>query len=80
MFDQVPHCSLSTLIGLCIRVKLLREFPGAKIDILLTPGSHLQEHEVTKQINDKERVAAAMENHDLMKLVAAKISEPVGDL
>ena len=35
---------------------------------------------MTKQINDKERVAAAMENTDLMALVYEKIREPVGDL
>jgi len=30
----VPHCSMSTLIGLCLRVKLLRALPGRfKLDI-----------------------------------------------
>eukprot|EP00961_Rhodomonas_salina_P067628 908155-Rhodomonas_salina.3 len=26
----------------------------------ITPGAHLQEHAVNKQLNDKERVAAAL--------------------
>jgi len=37
------------------------------------PGKHSQELEVNKQVNDKERVAAAMENRDLMNLVYEKI-------
>lgn len=37
----VPHCSLSTLIGLCIRHKLSAEMPGAKIEVFVKPGSHM---------------------------------------
>ena len=29
----VPHCSLATLIGLCIRTKLLQELPEGKFKI-----------------------------------------------
>lgn len=37
----------STLIGLCIRVKLLRSLPSRfKVDVRVTPGSHKSEHEV----------------------------------
>jgi len=57
----VPHCSMSTLIGLSLRVKLLRSLPPRfKVDIFTTPGSHAQEDQVNKQLNDKERVAAAL--------------------
>jgi len=35
----------------------------------LTEGSHDQEASVNRQINDKERVAAAMENPVLMQLI-----------
>ncbi|XP_066959126.1 cytosolic iron-sulfur assembly component 2A [Macrobrachium rosenbergii] len=66
----VPHCSLATLIGLCIRVKLSRTLPYSyKLDISLAPGSHSTEEDVNKQINDKERVAAALENPSLAKIV-----------
>jgi len=66
----VPHCSASTLIGLCIRVKLQRSLPSNfKIDIQITPGAHLQEQQVNKQLNDKERVAAALENSALIEVV-----------
>ncbi|KAE9395838.1 FAM96B protein [Gymnopus androsaceus JB14] len=59
----VPHCGLSTLIGLSIRVRLIRSLPTRfKLDIMVKPGSHQSEHAVNKQLNDKERVAAALEN------------------
>ena len=66
----IPHCSMATLIGLCIRVKLLRSLPPRfKVDIFVTPGKHAQEDAVNKQLNDKERVAAALENANLLKTV-----------
>jgi len=67
----VPHCSLATLIGLCIRTKLLQELPERKfkIDIFIKEGSHSTADEITKQINDKERVAAALENPNLKSTV-----------
>ncbi|KAL0045964.1 hypothetical protein WJX82_009883 [Trebouxia sp. C0006] len=40
----VQHCSMATLIGLCIRVKLLRSLPKRfKVDIYITPGAHSTE-------------------------------------
>lgn len=66
----VPHCSASTLIGLSIRVKLMRSLPpGWKIDVAIFPGAHLQEDQVNKQLADKERVAAALENGNLIDVV-----------
>mmetsp|Transcript_6212 Transcript_6212/g.6416 ORF Transcript_6212/g.6416 Transcript_6212/m.6416 type:complete len:162 (+) Transcript_6212:67-552(+) len=66
----VPHCSMATLIGLCIRVKLLRSIPSRfKVTIEITPGAHQSEDAVNKQLNDKERVAAALENTHLVSVV-----------
>ncbi|KAF8968408.1 hypothetical protein BDZ97DRAFT_1800445 [Flammula alnicola] len=66
----VPHCGMSTLIGLCIRVRLLRSIPERfKVDICVKPGSHQSENAVNKQLNDKERVAAALENPVLLDTV-----------
>ncbi|KAI9105482.1 hypothetical protein DFS34DRAFT_574886 [Phlyctochytrium arcticum] len=66
----IPHCSMATLIGLCIRVKLLRSVSNRfKLDIRVTEGSHQSEFAVNKQLNDKERVAAAMENSHLLEVV-----------
>ncbi|XP_030759541.1 MIP18 family protein galla-1 isoform X2 [Sitophilus oryzae] len=72
----VPHCSLATLIGLCIRIKLQRDMPyPIKLDIYIKEGAHTTEHEINKQINDKERIAAAMENPNLKDIVENCIKE-----
>ncbi|KAK9767209.1 MIP18 protein galla-2 [Basidiobolus ranarum] len=66
----IPHCSMATLIGLCIRVRLLRSLPERfKIDIAVREGTHQSEVAVNKQLNDKERVAAALENSHLLEVV-----------
>ncbi|KAF5895624.1 mitotic spindle-associated MMXD complex subunit MIP18, partial [Clarias magur] len=40
----IPHCSMATLIGLSIKVKLLRSLPDRfKIDVHITPGTHASE-------------------------------------
>lgn len=66
----IPHCSMATLIGLCIRVQLLRSLPSRfKVRVQISPGSHQSEEAINKQLNDKERVAAALENAHLSELV-----------
>jgi metal-sulfur cluster biosynthetic enzyme len=66
----IPHCSMATLIGLCIRVRLLRSLPNRfKVDIFVRRGTHQSEQAVNKQLNDKERVAAALENNHLLEVV-----------
>lgn len=71
----VPTCSLSTLIGLLIRIQLMKHLPRCiKTSIRVQAGSHMQEREINKQLGDKERVAAALENPALLELVNSKIS------
>lgn len=71
----IPHCSMATLIGLCIRVKLLRSLPSRfKVTVQIAPGSHSSEAAVNKQLRDKERVAAALENSHLMAVVNKCVS------
>ncbi|KAI3794222.1 hypothetical protein L1987_36851 [Smallanthus sonchifolius] len=66
----IQHCSMATVIGLCLRVKLKDCFPPHfKVDIKVAPGSHADEEAVNKQLNDKERIVAAMENPNLRQLV-----------
>lgn len=66
----VEHCSMATVIGLCLRVKLMRSLPQRyKVDIRVAPGTHATESAVNKQLNDKERVAAALENPNLVDMV-----------
>lgn len=73
----VSHCQLATLIGLTIRVKLQQELPYSyKLDVLIADGTHDAVDEINKQINDKERVSAAMENESLRKLVLECINTP----
>lgn len=66
----IPHCSMAMLIGLSIRVRLLRTLSSRfKIDVAIHPGTHNSEHAVNKQLADKERVAAALENQSLVSVV-----------
>nr|CAH7738475.1 unnamed protein product [Callosobruchus chinensis] len=66
----IPHCSMATLIGLSIRVKLLRCLPARfKVKVEVTPGTHNAEEQVNKQLADKERVAAALENSHLIRVI-----------
>lgn len=66
----IPHCSMATLIGLSLRVRLLRALPAKyKVDIRIRKGTHQSENAINKQLNDKERVAAALENKHLLGVV-----------
>ncbi|XP_078162531.1 MIP18 family protein (DUF59) [Carex rostrata] len=71
----VEHCSMATIIGLSIRVKLMRSLPSRfKVDIFVAPGTHETEASINKQLNDKERVAAALENPNLVEIVEECLS------
>lgn len=66
----IPHCSQATLIGLMIKVKLSRCLPlRFKVTVRITPGTHNTEDAINKQLNDKERVAAALENPSVLKVI-----------
>ena len=67
----ITHCSLATLIGLGIRVRLERCLPARyRIVIKVREGTHQSERQVNKQLNDKERVAAACENEQLLGVIS----------
>lgn len=71
----ITHCSLATLIGLGIRVRLERCLPPRfRIKILIKEGTHQSENQVNKQLNDKERVAAACENDQLLSVILQMLS------
>ncbi|KAG7628052.1 Fe-S cluster assembly domain superfamily [Arabidopsis thaliana x Arabidopsis arenosa] len=66
----IQHCSMANIIGLCLRAKLKECLQlHYKVDIRVSPGSHADEVSVNKQLNDKERVVAALENPNLRQLV-----------
>jgi len=62
----ITHCSLATVIGLGVRVRLEQALPpNYRVDIRIKEGTHSQDDQVNKQLADKERVAAALENETL---------------
>ncbi|KAM5477129.1 hypothetical protein MauCBS54593_000400 [Microsporum audouinii] len=66
----ITHCSLATVIGLGVRVRLEQSLPPRfRVDVRLKQGSHSTADEVNKQLADKERVAAALENGTLMGVI-----------
>ena len=51
-------------------MKLLRSLPDRfKVKVLISPGSHATEDAINKQLADKVRVAAALENSYLLEVV-----------
>ncbi|KAF2403201.1 cytoplasmic protein-like protein required for cell viability [Trichodelitschia bisporula] len=66
----VTHCGLATVIGLGVRVRLERALPPRfRIDVRIKPGTHSTAEQVSRQLGDKERVAAAVENATLMAML-----------
>jgi metal-sulfur cluster biosynthetic enzyme len=67
----ITHCSLATVIGLGVRVRLEQSLPPRfRVDVRIKEGTHSTGDEVNKQLADKERVAAALENGALMQVIA----------
>jgi hypothetical protein len=67
---SVPLVRSRLTAGLSLRVRLLRALPRRyRVDIRIKPGTHQSEHAVNKQLNDKERVQAALENSHLLQVV-----------
>lgn len=63
-------CSLTTVIGLGVKVRLVEALPPRfRIDVRIKEGTSRTADEVNKQLGDKERVAAAMENRSLVSVV-----------
>ena len=71
----IPKCTLASVLGLSIKIKLLRVLPlcyRAKVKIAV--HSHDDEANLNKQLDDKERVCAALENENVCKLINKSIS------
>lgn len=57
-------------------MKLIRSLPHRfKVRVSISAGAHASETDINKQLNDKERVSAALENHQLVDAVNDFISE-----
>jgi metal-sulfur cluster biosynthetic enzyme len=67
----VSSCSMATIIGLCVKVRLQRSLPPRLASaVLCKPGCHTDELSLNKQINDKERASAALENPGILAVVS----------
>ncbi|KAM0687269.1 hypothetical protein COBT_001495 [Conglomerata obtusa] len=63
----IPHCSMAAVIGLAIKMQLLKYVSlNIHIKVMIETDGHVQEKELNKQINDKDRVFAAGENESVM--------------
>ena len=70
----VPTCSVATVIGLAIIAKLSFCLPSyCNIRVSIAQGTHDQETSVNKQLADKERVSAALENPNLMRMIKRSV-------
>lgn len=66
----IPHCSMASLIGLAIKIQLLKHISCEYcITVLVSSNGHVQEKDLNKQLNDKDRVFAAMESENVMALI-----------
>lgn len=71
----ITHCSLATVIGLGVRVRLEQALPPRfRIDVRIKEGTHASDEATNKQLGDKERVAAAMENGTLVGVIRKMLS------
>jgi len=71
----ITHCSLATVIGLGVRVRLEQALPPRfRVDVRIKEGTHSTDEAVNKQLGDKERVAAAMENGTLVGVIGKMLS------
>ena len=63
-------CTPRDLKGLAIRVRLQRCLPCRfKVSVNVAEGTHASDLAITKQLNDKERCAAALENPHLVATI-----------
>lgn len=65
----IPHCSMASIIGLCI-VKVLKQFlPTIFLRVNIINESHEHHKSINKQLNDKDRVFAAFENENILNIL-----------
>ena len=67
--DPSPTASPQPSVSLVAMQTQSRVPLRLQVDIAVTPGGHASEAAVNKQLNDKERVAAALENPNLLRMV-----------
>ncbi len=74
----VPHCSMAGIIGICVLSELQKFIDKYWIKLLIKEDSHVNREALNKQLSDKDRVMAALENEGLSDLIASCV--PYRDL
>lgn len=81
LLPTVPHCHLMHWICLSVVARLRDVLPVTtawRIVVKIVPGSHQQWEELERQAQDKERVAAALDNPAMLKEIR-KLINPHSD-
>lgn len=66
----IPHCSMAAVIGLGIKIQLMKYLDMKyHTKVIVAEDSHIQERDLNKQINDKDRVLAATENEGVVEFL-----------
>lgn len=74
----IPHCSMAAIIGLCIQVQLKRYVPDYWVKVHIVENTHVNYKALNKQLDDKDRVTAALENESLAEIINSCLSEIKG--
>ena len=72
----LPICTYTVHIGLALRLKLereIRDFDKMKLTLHVRGGNAKQRVILDKQLNDKERIASAKENEEVMDFLEGLI-------
>lgn len=65
----IPHCSMAAIIGLCIFHVVKSKLDTFWISVKIIENTHINWHMLNKQLNDKDRVNAALENTSILDIV-----------
>ena len=67
---QSPTPRLKMKKGLSIKAKLARSLPARfRTEVYIPDGAHSTPDQINKQLRDKERVCAALENPSILHMV-----------
>lgn len=66
----IPHCSMAGVIGLAIKYQLSRYIrPEYWIRVFVLDDTHVNWKALNKQLNDRDRVMAALENESMTEML-----------
>lgn len=65
----VPHCSMAGMIGLALVYQIMRYTSGLWIRIRIKENTHSNYMALNKQLSDRDRVLAALENEAVIDLL-----------